>query len=448
MTQAAAAATPPGSRTRPLTTGDRAFLHFTRLNPGESLEIGVVLHVDDPTLTVEELRGQVAQRLRGAPALTERLAPPAASASEIVWEFDHELDLDYHVDAEELAAGSGDAGLRAALDRIAARPLDVDRPLWRLWLLHGHTPGAVDVVYRFSHVHQDGGALHQALHLLFGPDRDPALANLPTYGMPRARDYARIVARLPGEIPWTRQLASWGGAARGGARHTWAVTDLETLRRIARRHAVTINDVYLAAIAGALRAWSLPEWEHGGRPVHAAVPINLRAQSERELMSNFTFGMRVPLPCAEPDPHRRLARIAARTRRAKADGSLAVVGRRILDTTPPDAPPRTLAQIASTGARTKRAALVASNVGTMRGPFSIAGREVSTLIGMPPLFVGRQHLSVALFGLGAQLCAGFAASASVPRHGELADLWLAELAALDAPARRASVPAGNRGESS
>ncbi len=122
----------------------------------------------------------------------------------------------------------------------------------------------------------------------------------------------------------------------------------------------------------------------------------------------------------------------ARTRRAKADGSLAVVGRRILATTPPDAPPRTLAQIASSGARTKRAALVASNVGTMRGPFSIAGREVSTLIGMPPLFVGRQHLSVALFGLGAQLCAGFAASASVPRHAELADLWLTELAALNA----------------
>jgi diacylglycerol O-acyltransferase len=418
--------------TRPLAIGDRAFLHFTRLNPGQCLDSGIVLYVDDSTLTVATLRTHVAERLRDAPALTERLSRPSAPG-DTVWELDHELDLDYHVGAAELPAGSGEDGLRAALDRIAARPLDLDRPLWRLWLLRGHTPDSVAIVYRFSHIHQDGGALHQALHLLFGADREPAVRNLPTFGAPRARDYARMVAGLPRGIPQTRQLASWGGPPRGGARHTWALTELETLRGIARRHAVTVNDVYLAAVAGALRAWSLPEWEPGARPVHAAMPISVRAQSERELLSNFTFGTRIPLPCADPDPLRRLARVAAETRRAKAGGSLAVVGRRILDKTPPDASPRLLAHVASAGARTKEVALVASNTGTMRGPYSVAGREVSALIGMPPLFVGRQHLSVALYGFGTWACAGFTASASVPRYAELADLWLAELAAFGGP---------------
>jgi diacylglycerol O-acyltransferase len=85
-------------------------------------------------------------------------------------------------------------------------------------------------------------------------------------------------------------------------------------------------------------------------------------------------------------------------------------------------------------------ALVASNAGLMPGPLTVAGRPVTRLIGMPPLFVGRQHLSVALFGLGGQACAAFTASASVPRHTELAGLWRAELDVLDAlapvPARR------------
>lgn len=422
-------------QTRPLTTGDRAFLHFTRLNPGEYHEYGVMLTVDDPTLTVVELRAHVAERLREAPALTEHLSRPTpfAPRDDTVWELDLDLDLDYHVGAEELPPGSGEDGLRAALDRIATRPLDQDRPLWRLCLLHGHSRDSVAIVYRVSHIHQDGGALQQALHLLFGPDREPALANLPAIGAPRARDYARMIAGLPRGIPPTRQLASWGGPPRGEARHTWAITEVETLRWIARRHAVTINDVYLAAIAGALRAWSLPEWGPGRRPIHTAMPVSLRRQSERELMSNFTFGTRIALPCAEPGPRRRLALIAAETRRAKAGGSLVAVGRRIVEKTPPNAPPRVLAQIASSGARPKEAALVATNVGTLRGPYSVAGREVSALIGMPPLFVGRQHLSVMLLGLGTLTSVAFTASASVPRHAGLADLWLAELTALGGP---------------
>ncbi|ONH26400.1 wax ester/triacylglycerol synthase domain-containing protein [Pseudofrankia asymbiotica] len=421
--------------TRPLSAGDRAFLHFSRLNPGERLEFGVALYVEDPTLTVAQLRAHVAERLRERPALIERLSRPSSSASrdDTVWELDHELDLDYHVRAEELPAGSGEDGLRTGLDQLAARPLDLDRPLWRLWLLHGHTPDRVAVVFWASHIHQDGKALHLALHLLFGPDSEPATRNLPTFGAPHARDYARTAATLLRGIPRTRQLTSWGGPPRGVARHTWAITELETLRQIARRNAVTINDVFLAATAGALRAWSLPEWKHGSRPIHALMLINLRTPSEGEMLSNFSFGTRIRLPCADPDPLRRLAQVAAETQRAKAGGSLATVLRWVLEKIPAGAPPRLLADAASAGARPKEVALLASNAGTMPGPFSIAGRAVSTLIVMPPLFVDRSYLAVGLLGFGTQVCAGFTASASVPRHAELADLWLAELAALGGP---------------
>ncbi|CUU53664.1 diacylglycerol O-acyltransferase [Parafrankia irregularis] len=421
-----------GPPLRPLTSGDRAFLHFSRLNPGERLEAGVVLCVDDPTLTVHELRAHVATRLAEAPALTERLSPPTGrSAAGVGWQLDHEPSLGYHVNVEELPAGSGQDGLREAMDRIASRPLDLNRPLWRIWLLRGHRPDGVEVVYRFSHIHQDGAALHQALHLLFGLDREPALRNLPTFGAPTRRDYARMASGLLRGIPRTRQLTSWGGPPHGGARHTWAIAELDRLRRIARRNAATVNDVYLAAVAGALRTWSRTEWTRYGRPVHAVMPISLRTPAEQEILSNFTFGVRIPLPCAEPDPRRRLARVAAQTRRIKAGGRMGTIERRILDRVPPNASPRMLAGVAASGSRAHEVALVASNTGTMRGPYAIAGRQVRTLIGMPPLFVGRQHLSVALFGLDAHVCAAFTASASVPRHAELADRWLAELAALD-----------------
>jgi diacylglycerol O-acyltransferase len=245
-------------------------------------------------------------------------------------------------------------------------------------------------------------------------------------------------------IPHTRQLTAWGGPPRGAVRHDWAVAELETLRGIARRNGATVNDVYLAAVAGALRAWSLPEWCSGRRPLHATMPVNLRTQRERDLMSNFALGVRIALPCAEPDPFRRLARVAAETRRVKMDGSLAAVHRRILETAPATTPPRVLADIAAAGTRAKSVALLASNAGTLPGPFSVAGREVSQLMGLPPMFRGRQHLSVGLFGLGTQLCAGFTASASVPRHAELPGLWLAELAALGGPDSSSLALAGSR----
>ncbi|WP_020572799.1 wax ester/triacylglycerol synthase domain-containing protein [Parafrankia discariae] len=451
-----------GLRTRPLTTGDRAFFHFTLQNPGEFLEGGVVLCVDDPTLTLAELRAHVTARLPGAPALTERLFRPvtvAHSPGAVIWRHDDNdtPDLDYHVSVENLRAGSGNSGLRAAMDRIATQPLDLEHPLWRLWLLRGHSPTEVAIVYRFNHIHQDGSAVHQALHLLFGAGPEPAPRTLRTFGAPQARDYARMAAGVFRNLPRTRQLASWAGPPRGAARHTWAVTELERLRRIARREAVTVNDVYLAAVAGALRAWSLPEWlpatvDGSGRPrralprrrqrtIHTAMPINVRTPDEQEILSNFTLGIRVPLPCAEADPRRRLAQIAEQTRRIKARGRFGVVERRLLDRMSQDTSPRVFAKIVSTAARPTDTALVTSNLGTMVGPYTVAGRRVTTLIGMAPLLVGRQHLSSALFGLDEQVCAAFTASASVPRHTDLAGNWLAELAAFDVRAQGGPAPA-------
>ncbi|MCK9877392.1 WS/DGAT domain-containing protein [Frankia sp. Ag45/Mut15] len=446
---------------RTLTTGDRAFLSFTLQYPGEFLEGGVVLCVEDPGLTERDLRAHVAARLAEAPALTERLVRPIASApapGDVVWQHDDALDLDYHVGVVDLPAYSAAGGLRAALDDLATRPLDLERPLWRLWLLRGHSPTEVAIVYRFSHIHQDGSAAHQALHLLFGDGHGAARRTLRTFDVPHARDYARMAASIARSLPRTRQLASWGGPPRGAARHTWALTELDRLRRIARRESVTVNDVYLAAVAGAVRTWSLPEWtpptptgadrsRGAGRIRHAmtriprqrafytAMPINVRTPDEQEVLSNFTLATRVPLPCTEADPRRRLALVAAQTRRAKADGRFGVVERRMLDRTPPGISPRTFALMVAAGARPADTALFTSNVGTMWGPYTVAGRPVSTLIGIAPMLVGRQHLSAALYGLDGQLCAAFTASASVPGHTELAGHWLAELAALEGSPR-------------
>ncbi len=222
---------------RPLTSGDRAYLAFTRLNPGEFQDVGALLFIDGPPLELADLRAHVAERLRDPRArmLTDRLETVAVrcsgrrpTANETLWVSGPGMNVDDHVVALDLpsAAGAsgadrgvggvGDARLRAAVDRIAAQPIDISRPPWMLYLLRAPGSSGTVLVYRTSHIQQDGFALYQALHLLFGgggrtrprsAPRDPPAAAL---GL---RGFRRPGAALPGSHPCPRRLGRTAGRA-------------------------------------------------------------------------------------------------------------------------------------------------------------------------------------------------------------------------------------------
>ncbi|MEX5632849.1 WS/DGAT domain-containing protein [Parafrankia sp. FMc2] len=464
---------------RPLTPGDRAYLAFVQRNPGEHQDIGALLFFDGPQLDLAELRAHVAERLRAPEArtLTDRLdtvtiwSPErGASARETRWVSDPNIDLTDHVVAIDLppagdltadgpvaggegaGAGAGigahggvdDARLRAAVDSIASRPIDLTRPPWMLYLLRDPSPGATGtaLVYRSSHVQQDGMAMYRAMHLLFGEGDTVDLGLPATIRRPRPAEYAKFVGRGINCLLPTRRLRGWAGPPTGPARHNWVTVELGTLRSIARQHGVTVNDIYLAALAGALRAWSPADWRRGTRPVHALMPVSIRSAAEQDVLSNYNTGGRVPLHCGEPDPARRLARIAAATTRMK-QGGLGLVERRHFPAMARFASQRMLAGVGSYPAQISKMALVATNARSIRGPLSVAGRRMTGLIGTGPLLVGRQHLAVAMFGIDDQVGVMFVASESVPGHERLAQLWLDELDALRAcaPRQRVTVPA-------
>ncbi|ONH53439.1 DUF1298 domain-containing protein [Frankia sp. CcI49] len=469
---------------RPLTPGDRAYLAFVDRNPGEHQDIGALLFFDGPQVGIDELRAHIAERLRDPRArmLTDRLETVTiwspergSSAKETRWVSDPGVDLDHHIvvvdlppadagagadagadagaGAGEGAAadartdgdpGFGDARLQAAVDSIVSRPVDMTRPPWMLYLLRDPDPAATRtaMVYRSSHIQQDGMALYRVMYLLFGESDRIDLGLPETIRRPRPVEYAKFVSRGIGCLLPTRRLAGWGGPPSGPARHSWVTTELSTLRSIARQHGVTVNDVYLAAVAGALRAWSPADWETGSRPVHALMPVSIRTLAEQDVLSNYNTGVRVPLYCGEPDPARRLARTAEATARMKK-GGLGLVERAHFPAMARYASKRMLASVGSYPTQISKMALVATNARTIRGPLSVAGRRMTGLIGMGPLLVGRQHLAVAMFGVDDRVGVMVVASDSVPNHDRFAQLWLDELAALRdcAPRARVSVPA-------
>ncbi|MCK9878760.1 WS/DGAT domain-containing protein [Frankia sp. Ag45/Mut15] len=452
---------------RPLTAGDRAYLAFHRLNPGEFQDVGAVLFLDGP-VELADLRAHVAERVRQPRALmlTDRLETVTvrptdrrSTVTETHWVSQPDMDVDAHVaavplptleQAERLGDSDavGDRRIRAAIDQIASWPTDTNSQPWKIYLIcdstgtsggssgessdvtgsggrRGATSGSV-LVYRTSHIAQDGAALYRALHLLFGGEDDPDIGLPTSIARPKAADYLRFVTRGLNVLSPTRVLDAWGGPPRGPARHTWTTADLGEIRTAARRHNATVNDVYLAALAGAVRTWSEFEWRHDDRPVHALMPVSIRLAADQNVLSNYTSGVRVALPCGEPDAAHRLARIAERTKALKR-GGIGLVEHHLFPTVAQRATPRMLSYAASFGGRTHELAMVATNARTVRGPLEVAGRKVTELIGTGPLLAGRQHLSVALFGVGDRVGITFAASDSVPNHERLATLWRHEL---------------------
>jgi WS/DGAT/MGAT family acyltransferase len=94
----------------------------------------------------------------------------------------------------------------------------------------------------------------------------------------------------------------------------WADLDLARLRHAKQRFGGTLNDVVLAAVAGALRAVltrqrRLPV----GGTLRAAVPVSVRTRDDAGAPGNRVSLWFVPLPVYERDPGARIAAVHAAT---------------------------------------------------------------------------------------------------------------------------------------
>jgi WS/DGAT/MGAT family acyltransferase len=89
---------------------------------------------------------------------------------------------------------------------------------------------------------------------------------------------------------------------------------LELTKQVAHAHHAKVNDVVLAAVAGGLRQLLEGRGEDvGGLVLRAMVPVSLHHEQPGQARGNQDGMMVVPLALGEPDPLRRLERIAAET---------------------------------------------------------------------------------------------------------------------------------------
>jgi diacylglycerol O-acyltransferase len=202
---------------------------------------------------------------------------------------------------------------------------------------------------------------------------------------------------------------------------------LADIKAIGHALGATVNDVMLAAVAGALRQYLL---EHGGLHVDEVnwmVPVNLRPlQLDSGDLGNAFALVFLPMPLHHPEAAARLEAMHRTMERIKdSDEAVMTFGlQQVVARSPSQV------AFALTNFFANKAVGVLTNVPGPRATLRFAGTEVRQVIGFAPSS-GDQTMTTSIFSYRDGVTVGFATDATlVPDPSVLVDHVLEELAAL------------------
>lgn len=442
-----------------MAAADAAWLHMDR--PTNRMTIVAVLVLERP-LELARLRRLIARRLVMRHPRFRAKVTTGGPAGGPRWEEDPHFDLALHVHHVALPAPGGDAALQRLVADLASTDLDRDRPLWDVHLVDGVGDGCALVV-RLHHCIADGIALARVLLELTdgGRRRTPPAHALEHSGpslLTRAAGLPFAAARRLAPrslVGATREAAADAvalaqllgsppdppGPLKGdhgqGLRVAWtAPIDLAGVKAIAHAAGATVNDVLLAALAGALA----PDLQHDGEPeprFHAVVPFDVRdaaAPMSAELGNRFGLVF-VRLPVAEATPGERLAAVQREMAAIKASRQPAVsyAALRALGLAPAPVEARLMDFFSAKGTAV---------VTDVRGPertIRLGGAAVSDAFIWAPC-AGSVGASVSIFSYRGTIRVGMLAHAGLhPAPARVARHFAAEVAALQRDVAQDSV---------
>lgn len=447
--------------------------------------VGSVCILDPSTspdpVTLEKVTGLIAQRLHLMPPFRRRLVTVPLGLDQPYWIEDPGFNIEYHVREIALPAPGDDRQLAEQAARLHARPLDRNRPLWELYLIHGLAEGRVALYSKVHHAAIDGvsggdilaaildhspegrtvepepwqpesepGAVQMlarsAVALAFQPVRAarvgytlvksiPALAAAP--GRPRLPVIDRFLSR--------DDVVLQSGGLRAPAtpfnkaispHRRWAFRSLplEDIKAVKNKAGGTVNDVVMALSTGALRRWLIDHDALPDQPLVAAVPVSIRTPGEEG--GNKVSTMIAPLPTHLEDPLERLQACTLAMRAAKEQhGALPAT---LLSDVTQFAMPALAGQAARLAARVRLLErvnpfnLFVSNVPGPNVALYYAGAR---LLGYYPLsaIADGQGLNITVCSLSGQLHFGLIADRElVPDLEVMADYLVDELTVLTA----------------
>lgn len=420
---------------------------------------------------MDVLKRSLASRLDLLPPLRWRVIEAPLGLGQPHWIEDPEFDLDWHIRRMGIASPGSKHELAAAAQDIYRHRLDRRRPLWELWVLDHLAGGKVGMLWKIHHACIDGMAGAGMQEVMFDatpdyqppkvvkpdgwkPDEIPNPTRLMISSIPAAartqvragREIVRMLGRIgevvkgigsamPQDVPRTRFNAPLGQRRAWG----YVTLSLDDLKAVKNAFGVKLNDVFVASVSGAVRAYLLARDELPEDSLVASIPVNARADDSPST-GNVISGMMANMATQLEDPVERLQTIHASIMASKemqvAMGAQTLMS---LADTPPPAMFSLAARFYGKSQLVKRLPpmfnMVISNVPGPREPLYAQGAPVEAFHSMgivfdgPGLFIGAMsyldQMDVGILGDPAALDDPF----------ELADGIANELAALVGRAR-------------
>ncbi len=266
------------------------------------------------------------------------------------WHLDESFDLRSHIHHIALPAPGDYNALQDLISDLISQPLDSSKPLWQVHLIDNYKGGSV-VLWRLHHAIADGIALVNVVYSLTGLTKAASLeadrnivSNKPRHKwkldikalfqsgkdwLVNARYLLMHPERIKKPISDAVKLAGELGRLFFGksVEHTlykgnlscskkvaWSgALPLVEVKQMAKIHGVTINDILLVLIAGAIRHHLLKHKQKLSNCMRIVVPVNLRKKEEDIKVHNKIGMLSIELPVHIKDLKHRIDYVHSKT---------------------------------------------------------------------------------------------------------------------------------------
>jgi WS/DGAT/MGAT family acyltransferase len=452
---------------------DAAWLH---MDQPTNLMVITGVNWFDETPDWDRVRDLIQERFVAPyPRFRQRVVEGTTPVTGPHWEDDPNFDLDLHLHRIALPAPGDKAALADLVADITATPLDRSQALWQIYMVDGYGDGAA-LIHRIHHCIADGIALSRVLLSLaddapddgarpIEPAPEPKEANGQTGRLSRlaapVRGVASAAAGVAGAVAHESfeiakhpsHLLDIAGAGRedadalakvllrGNDPKTVLKGELGVTKGVAwsdpipladvlemgHRTGNTVNDVVMAAVAGAFRRYLDRHGDHAEQ-VTAMVPFNLRRPDEPlpATLGNRFGLVFLGLPVGTLSRRIRLRKVHERMKSIKQSHE-GVVAYGVLDAmgrTPEGLEQQVIDLFTAKGTA------VVTNVPGPREPVYLAGKPISGVLVWAPSS-GDVSMTISIFSYNGDLTVGLMADAGlIPDPDELVADFETELRAL------------------
>jgi WS/DGAT/MGAT family acyltransferase len=348
-----------------LNAHDAMFVHFD--NEDWAAHGGMVAIYDPTTapggaVRFKDILAHLERRLERSPIFRRRLVRVPLDLDHPYWVEDEHFDLEFHVRHIRLPEPADLRQLKITVARLASRPLDLNRPLWEMYVIEGldnvegAPAGSYAIFTKLHHAAVDGHSMRDILsgvHDLtpevhdepssdeWAPERRPAarwllqraaLNNLIRSPLLTARAAAGLVpsagvlsraalgrsdrrsgSLVPPRVPRTRFQAEVTPHRVLDGR-AFPLDEIKRIRKLA--DGATVNDVIISIVGGGVRRYLESKGETSAEALICGAPVDLRKGEESVAGNDIAF-LAVALGSEIADPVQRLRRVHESTAGAK-----------------------------------------------------------------------------------------------------------------------------------